>query len=373
MASASLPAPAPGRAALLKAFDDTRTGVRGLVESGVSSVPELFRHPDPYGSLPLAPPTSSIPVVDLSLPFPEAAAAAASAARSWGFFHLVNHQHALPSPVPADDEYPARALAAVRAFNELPAAERAPLYGRAVEGGVNYSSNVDLYNSPAASWRDTIQIMLGPNRRPDLADRIPPVCRDEVLEWEARSTAVARALMELLSEGLGLGRTALEDASCCEGKVMACHYYPQCPEPERTMGIVPHTDPGVLTVLAQDGIGGLQVKHQDEDGRTCWVDVKPVPGALVINVGDLLQIMSNEKYTSVEHRVVMNTQEEPRVSIAVFFSPGKRGDSVFYGPLPELVSSENPPKYRNFTMSEFYGKFFSRDLASKALIDHFKL
>ncbi|XP_039785694.1 uncharacterized protein LOC120652061 [Panicum virgatum] len=97
MASASLPAPALGRAAPLKAFDYSRTGVRGLVESSVSSVQELFRHPDPYGSLSLA-----------------------SAARSWGFFHLVNHQHALPNPVPAANyDYPARALAAVRAFNEL--------------------------------------------------------------------------------------------------------------------------------------------------------------------------------------------------------------------------------------------------------------
>ncbi|WVZ72598.1 hypothetical protein U9M48_021031 [Paspalum notatum var. saurae] len=283
MAFFSLPAPpAPGRAALLKTFDDTRTGVRGLVESGVSSVPDLFRHPDPYASIPLAPPSASIPVVDLSLSFPVAAAAAASAARTWGFFQLVNHQH-------DDDGYPARALAAVRAFNELPAAERAPHYGRGVDGGVNYSSNVDLYSSPAASWRDTIQIMLGPNLRPDLADRIPPACSHEVLEWEVRATAVGRAVLGLLSEGLGLGRTALEDASCCEGKVMACHYYPQCPEPERTMGIVPHTDPGVLTVLAQDGIGGLQVKREEDDGRSYWVDVKPVPGALVINVGDLLQ------------------------------------------------------------------------------------
>jgi isopenicillin N synthase-like dioxygenase len=289
MASASLPAAAPGRAALLKAFEESRTGVRGLVESGVSSVPEIFRHPDPYASIPLAPPGASIPVVDLSLPFPDAAAAAAEAARTWGFFHLVNHHH-LALPAAATDDYPARALAAVRAFNELPPAERAPHYGRAVDGGVNYSTNVDLYNSPAASWRDTIQVMLGPNRRPDLASRIPAVCSAELLEWESRATATARAVMGLLSEGLGLGASALEEASCLEGKVMACHYYPHCPEPERTMGIVPHTDPGVLTVLAQDEIGGLQVKHQDQDGRACWVDVKPVPGALVINVGDLLQV-----------------------------------------------------------------------------------
>jgi isopenicillin N synthase-like dioxygenase len=83
--------------------------------------------------------------------------------------------------------------------------------------------------------------------------------------------------------------------------------------------------------------------------------------------------MSNDQYTSVDHRVVMNTSEEARVSIAVFFNPGKRGDSIFYGPIPELVSSENLTKYRNFTISEFLGTFFKRDLATKALVDHFKL
>jgi isopenicillin N synthase-like dioxygenase len=85
--------------------------------------------------------------------------------------------------------------------------------------------------------------------------------------------------------------------------------------------------------------------------------------------------MSNDEYKSVDHRVIMNTREEARVSIAIFFNPGKRGDNVFYGPLPELVSSDSrsPPKYRNFTMSEFLGAFFRRDLASKALVEHFKL
>ncbi|KAG8076250.1 hypothetical protein GUJ93_ZPchr0006g41458 [Zizania palustris] len=362
---ASSAALASDRAVLVRAFDESRTGVRGLVESGVSAVPDIFRHPDPYSSVPLAPPGVSIPVVDLSLPRPLAAAAAAEAARDWGFFHLVNYQALVPS------ECPDRLLAAVRAFNELPAPERAAHYGRSMDGGVSYSSNVDLYRSGAASWRDTIQVMFGPTQ-PD-AERIPAVCRAEILDWDVHATAVARALTALLCEGLGIRADTLEEESCLEGKVMVCHYYPVCPEPQRTMGIVPHTDPGVLTVLAQDGVGGLQVKHTNEDGKSYWVDAKPVPGALVINVGDLLQIMSNDKYKSVEHRVVMNSHEEARVSTAIFFNPGKRGDSVFYGPLPELVSSENPPKFRNFTMSEFLGAFFKRDLASKALIDHFKI
>uniref|UniRef100_A0A0E0HNL2 Fe2OG dioxygenase domain-containing protein n=1 Tax=Oryza nivara TaxID=4536 RepID=A0A0E0HNL2_ORYNI len=347
MASSAAAAAATDRAALVKAFDETRTGVRGLVESGVSAVPDIFRHPDPYASVPLAPPGVSIPVVDLSLPAPLAAEAAAGAAREWGFFYLVNH-HDL-----------------------LPAAERAAHYGRSVDGGVDYFSNFDLYRSGAASWRDTIEVTFGPSR-PDTG-RIPAACRAEVVGWDAHATAVARAVMALLCEGLGLRGETLEEASCLEGRVMVCHYYPVCPEPERTMGIVPHTDPVVLTILAQDGVGGLQVKHTNEDGESYWVDAKPVPGALMINVGDLLQIMSNDKYKSVEHRVVMNSHEEARVSSAIFYNPGKRGDSVFYGPLPELVTSENPPKYRNFTMPEFLGTFFKRELASNALIEHFKI
>ena len=83
--------------------------------------------------------------------------------------------------------------------------------------------------------------------------------------------------------------------------------------------------------------------------------------------------MSNDEYKSVDHRVIMNTHKEARVSIAIFFTPGKRGDSVFYGPLPELVSADNPPKYRNFTVSEFLGALFRRDLSSKALVNHFNL
>lgn len=86
-----------------------------------------------------------------------------------------------------------------------------------------------------------------------------------------------------------------------------------------------------------------------------------------------VQIMSNDEYKSVEHRVLDNPHQEARVSIATFFNPGKRGESVFYGPLPELVSPVKPARYRNFTLAEFMGTFFGKELSSRSLIDHFKL
>ncbi|KAF3586145.1 hypothetical protein F2Q69_00025996 [Brassica cretica] len=65
------------------------------------------------------------------------------------------------------------------------------------------------------------------------------------------------------------------------------HYYPPCPQPDLTLGLTKHSDNSFLTVLLQDQVGGLQVLHDQY-----WIDVPHVPGALVVNVGDLIQVRS---------------------------------------------------------------------------------
>ncbi|KAL3751185.1 hypothetical protein ACJRO7_012066 [Eucalyptus globulus] len=151
---------------------------------------------------------------------------------------------------------------------------------------------------------------------------------------------------------------------CLETRVMVGHYYPYCPQPDLTVGLTSHTNPGVITLLLQDRIGGLQVKHSDE-----WVDVAPVPGALVVNIGDILQIMSNDKYKSMDHRVLANPSREPRVLIAVFCNPSNH-ENVF-GPFPELVSSDKPAAFQQFTFSEYMRRFFTKELDGKSLINYF--
>jgi len=117
------------------------------------------------------------------------------------------------------------------------------------------------------------------------SSEIPEVCRKEVMEWDKEVVRVARVLYALLSEGLGLGAERLTEMGLVEGRVMVGHYYPFCPQPDLTVGLNSHADPGALTVLLQDHIGGLQV--ETEQG---WIHVKPQPNALVINIGDFLQV-----------------------------------------------------------------------------------
>ncbi len=104
-----------------------------------------------------------------------------------------------------------------------------------------------------------------------------------------------------------------------------------------------HTDPGVLTLLLQDDTGGLQAESAS-DG---WIDVPPRPGTIVVNLGDTMQVWTNDRYRAAVHRVVPMT-ERSRYSIPFFSNPPR--DSVIE-PIPELVGEG--PHYRPFTWREF--------------------
>lgn len=108
--------------------------------------------------------------------------------------------------------------------------------------------------------------------------------RDMSIEYSKQVYKLAVILFELLSESLGLKPDHLQDMDCAKGHCLLSHYYPPCPEPELTMGTTRHSDPDFLTILLQDHIGGLQIFHQNQ-----WINVPSVPGAFVINIGDVLQ------------------------------------------------------------------------------------
>ncbi|KAJ4716838.1 protein DMR6-LIKE OXYGENASE 2-like [Melia azedarach] len=94
-------------------------------------------------------------------------------------------------------------------------------------------------------------------------------------------------------------------------QIMTVNLYPPCPQPELAVGMPPHSDHGLLTLLTQNGIAGLQVLHNEK-----WVNVNALPYSFLVNTGDHIEILSNGKYKSVLHRAIVNNKTT-RISLAI--------------------------------------------------------
>lgn len=109
-----------------------------------------------------------------------------------------------------------------------------------------------------------------------------------VREYSEQVVELCGKLLKIFSTNLGLKEDYLEEAFGGEerGACMRVNYYPKCPQPDLTLGLSPHSDPGGMTLLFPDhNVCGLQVRRGDD-----WVTVKPVPNAFIVNLGDQLQV-----------------------------------------------------------------------------------
>ncbi|KAJ1433888.1 Oxoglutarate/iron-dependent dioxygenase [Sesbania bispinosa] len=296
----------------------------------------------------------SVPVIDLN--DPNASKLIGHACKTWGVYQVVNH--GIPISLLDDIHWLAQTLFSLPSHQKLKAA-------RSPDGVSGYGLARISSFFPKLMWSEGFTILGSPLEHfqklwPQDYDKY---C-DIVVQYDETMKKLAGKLMWLMLESLGITKEDLKWAGSKGQFEKACaamqlNSYPSCPDPDRAMGLAPHTDSTLLTVLYQNNISGLQVQR---DGSG-WVTVPPLPGALVINVGDLLHILSNGLYPSVLHRVLVNRTRQ-RFSVAYLYGPQP---NVEICPHAKLVGPTQPPLYRSVTWNEYLGtkaKHFNKALSS---------
>jgi isopenicillin N synthase-like dioxygenase len=157
----------------------------------------------------------------------------------------------------------------------------------------------------------------GPNLFPDR----PAGLRATVLSYLTELTRLGHTLMAGVAASLGLAESYFAERYTGDPLILFRIFnYPAMPVPEGSWGVGEHTDYGLLTILNQDGTGGLQVR-----ARSGWIDAPPVPGSFVCNIGDMLDRLTGGRYRSTPHRVLPSVGRD-RLSWPFFFDPNMAAD-----------------------------------------------
>jgi len=146
-----------------------------------------------------------------------------------------------------------------------------------------------------------------------------PFLRTEIVPYYTRVMALGLRILEHLAIGLDVDPAIFKRAyekPLGRGQLV---YYPPICEADikaKRFGAAPHTDFGVLTILQQDHLGGLQIMNRSGE----WIEAPPIEGTFVCNIGDLLERWTNGKLVSTKHRV-LNRSGQSRYSIPIFCDP----------------------------------------------------
>ncbi|KAL5562503.1 hypothetical protein UlMin_032250 [Ulmus minor] len=274
-----------------------------------------------------------------------------SACKDWGFFQVINHG------VPLEKRW--KIESAARNFFAQPLEEKRKVRRDEVkvlgyydaENTKNVRDWKEVFDFtvedptfvPASVLPDDKEVAKWNNQWPENPAELREACEEYAQEVQKLSSK----LMQLIALSLGLPADRFSGFFKDQTSFIRLNHYPPCPISDLALGVGRHKDALALTVLAQDDVGGLEVKRKT-DGE--WILVKPTPNAYIINVGDIIQVWSNDRYESVEHRAIVKSEKE-RFSIPFFLGPAHH---TMVKPLEELTNEQNPAKYRAYN----WGKFF---------------
>lgn len=268
---------------------------------------------------------SIIPVIDMA-PLRDGADPKAvadelhRASREVGFIYVTNH--GIPEPLIRATRAAALDFFRLPEDRKLEVAVSDKHRGYLGKGGAKMQTGAkaDLKESFIFGYEDVDGVtpedhpLRGANRWPEFM----PAIQEQALAFFQAAHEVAHHLMRGFAIGLGQDENFfLRTTAMPMSRASFVYYPPQDAAlgPEQ-FGVGPHTDFGVLTVLCQDEVGGLQVRNAGGE----WVTAPPIPGTLVVNVGDLLARWTNDVYRSTPHRVV-NSSGRERLSLVLAYDP----------------------------------------------------
>ncbi|XP_076892026.1 oxoglutarate-dependent flavonoid 7-O-demethylase 1-like [Bidens hawaiensis] len=331
------------------------------------SVPHHYvqEHREPTFVPNVASSLASIPVIDMNNLITEGSnmnvqlEKLCSVCRNWGIFQLVNHG--------VDKTLVDKMKKEVVGFFESPIEEklRYKLKGGEYEG---YGQTILHAQGQKIDWADRFFIITNPlhRRKPNLLPEFPPSLRDTLEQYLLELQKLGMTLLGLIGQALDIDKGEMYNIFEDGMQSMRMTYYPPCPQPDLVVGITPHSDAAGLTILLQvNDTEGLEVK---KDGM--WIPVSFLPDAFVVNVGDVLQILSNGLCNSIEHRAIVNATKE-RMSLAMFFNPKLEAD---VGPSKSLIKNTGKsPLYRTLVTEQYLKEFFSRKLNGKTFLEKMKI
>ncbi|GER39649.1 2-oxoglutarate (2OG) and Fe(II)-dependent oxygenase superfamily protein [Striga asiatica] len=237
----------------------------------------------------------SVPVLDLTAP--DVVGLVANACREWGVFQVINH--GVPMGL----------------FDDVEAQSKR------------------LFGLPAQQKQKVLRL---PNESTGYGvARISPFFSK--LMWHEGFTIMGSAVEHAKQ------LWPLEYQDFCICSVLQLNSYPSCPNPNRAVGLGPHTDSMLLTILHQNDTNGLQILKEGVG----WITVEPVSGAMVVNIGDLMHIMSNARFRPVYHRVVPSRMRH-RFTFAYFYGPSP---NYVVGPLASRVL--DAPRFRPMMVKDY--------------------
>lgn len=309
--------------------------------------------------------TSSIPVIDIGglndgsiSRYRDIAGAFLAAAQKIGFFYISNHG--------VSAELIDEAFAVSADFFARSAAEKESVRVSERHRGFLSVGQAKMQGSPTKDLKESF--IWGREFPPDALLSLTDNPLIGMNQWPAFVPRMKHVLNAYFEQCVDLGRSLLRvfavtldadpqffsgsfDFTISRGSTL--FYPPQPPElGDRQFGVAPHTDYGCLTLLYQDGTGGLQVLGADGN----WINASPLTGTFVVNVGDLLARWTNDRFRSTPHRVV-NSSGRARQSLAVFVDPN------FSTPIVPVVTGAEAAKYSPTTCGAHILSRFDKSFA----------